>query len=45
MKGGSHEITWDGTNSINKRVGSGIYFIKLRTEKCVNVKKIVKLDL
>ena len=45
MKGGNHDIMWDGTNSRNKCVGSGIYFIKLRTEKCVNVKKIVKLDL
>ncbi|MBC8525662.1 MAG: right-handed parallel beta-helix repeat-containing protein, partial [Candidatus Cloacimonetes bacterium] len=45
MKGGNHEIMWDGTNSRNKRVGSGIYFIKLRTEKSINVKKIVKFGL
>ncbi|OPX27602.1 MAG: hypothetical protein B1H05_00525 [Candidatus Cloacimonas sp. 4484_140] len=43
MKVGNHEITWDGTNRSNKPVGFGIYFIKLRTEKCVNVKKIVKI--
>jgi hypothetical protein len=44
MKGGNHEITWTGTNSRNKNVSSGIYFIKLRTEKCVNVKKIIKIS-
>ncbi len=45
MKGGNYKIIWNGTNSRNKRVGSGIYFVKLRTEKYVNVKKIVKIDL
>ncbi len=45
MKEGNHDIIWDGTDSSNKPVGFGIYFIKLETEKYVNVKKIIKLGM
>jgi len=42
----SHTVSleWDGKNSRNKVVCSGIYFVKLRTGKSINVKKIIKLD-
>ena len=37
-------IEWDGKDENGNSLGSGIYFIKLETEKEVNVKKIVKSD-
>jgi len=45
MEGGIHDIIWDGTNNSKKSLGFGIYFIKLETEKYVNVKKIIKLGM
>ncbi|MBS3742448.1 MAG: T9SS type A sorting domain-containing protein [Candidatus Cloacimonetes bacterium] len=36
-------VVWDGRNSRNKPVGSGIYFIKLRIAKSINLKKVIKI--
>ncbi|MBS3742542.1 MAG: T9SS type A sorting domain-containing protein, partial [Candidatus Cloacimonetes bacterium] len=37
-------VIWDGTDSENRKVGAGIYYIKLRTDKGVHFKKVVKLS-
>jgi hypothetical protein len=32
MTAGYHEVTWNGTNSANKQVSSGVYFAKLTSD-------------
>ena len=43
MKGGEYEISWDGKNENRSILSSGIYFIKLKMDNYINVKKIVKI--
>ncbi len=38
---GNYSMTWDGTNHLGNRVGSGIYFYKLTTEDFQQVKKMM----
>ena len=38
---GEHSITWDGTNSNNQNVGSGVYFYSLKANNKVDVKKML----
>ena len=33
LKKGSHTINWNGTNSNNKMVSSGVYFLKISTDR------------
>ncbi len=41
---GKHSVTWTGDDSHNKKVGSGVYFYKLKADgKTVNVRKCVLL--
>jgi len=42
-EGGYYEVIWDGRDDNGHCLGSGIYFIKLRTEKGVNLAKMVKI--
>lgn len=38
---GSHEIIWDGRNDAGNEVSSGIYLLKLETDKGVDFKKLI----
>lgn len=38
---GRHEISWDGTNSMNIGVSTGVYFYRLETEKFLSSKKML----
>jgi len=41
---GEHTLIWDGTNSSNKRVSTGIYFYKMEYKgKLINTKKCILL--
>jgi hypothetical protein len=40
---GNYTFTWDGTDRNGKRVGSGVYFIKLETPEYSETKKIALL--
>lgn len=41
---GSHEYTWDGTNTVHESAGAGIYFGILKTDKGVVTEKIIRMD-
>ena len=43
IKGGKHKIAWNGKNNQNKLVSSGVYLIKLQSEKKVIEKKVIKI--
>jgi hypothetical protein len=38
---GSHEIIWDGRNDAGNEVSSGIYLLKLETDRGVDFKKLI----
>ena len=38
---GSHEVTWDGKNDSGSEVSSGIYLLKLETDRGVDFKKLI----
>jgi len=40
---GSHKTQWDGTDSRNASVGSGLYFVRLTTDAFVKVQKVLLL--
>ncbi len=40
MPAGYHNVAWDGRNAKGKKVVSGIYFYKLKTESFADVKKM-----
>jgi hypothetical protein len=40
---GEHSVIWNGENTQGKRVGSGIYFIRVQNSKDTQIRKIVKL--
>jgi parallel beta-helix repeat protein len=39
--GGHHQVTWDGTTDRGERLGSGIYFYRMKTATYVSVKKMI----
>jgi len=41
MAPGKHEVTWDGRNDAGARVGSGIYFYRLKAGDYVNSRKMI----
>lgn len=41
MNGGHHSIVWDGTNSNNQRVSSGIYFCRMKSKHFNQYKKMI----
>jgi flagellar hook assembly protein FlgD len=43
LPAGEHTIIWDGRDSNDKRVGSGIYFYKLKTENYEKTRKMILL--
>jgi hypothetical protein len=43
LPAGEHTVIWDGRDSTDKRVGSGIYFYKLRAGDFQKVKKMILL--
>jgi len=43
MNEGEHEIVWNGKDSNNKSVSSGIYFYKMSASRYSNVKKMILL--
>jgi agmatine deiminase len=38
---GNHELVWDGKNDSGNKVSSGIYLLKLETEKGIDFKKLI----
>jgi hypothetical protein len=42
--GGAHEIRWNGRDSIDRHVSSGVYFVRLRTPSQSAARKIVRID-
>ena len=43
QKAGIYEVMWDGTDSFGGRVGSGVYFYRLRAGKDIMTRKMVLL--
>ena len=43
MEAGNHSVEWSGTDSQSKAVGSGVYFLKMKTGRYVSVKKMIML--
>jgi len=43
MTAGKHNIAWNGVDSNNKKVSSGVYFYKMESSKYTNVKKMILL--
>ena len=43
LTSGIHEILWYGDNSINKKVASGVYFVKLKTKDVSQLRKVLLL--
>ncbi|MBC8416221.1 MAG: T9SS type A sorting domain-containing protein [Candidatus Cloacimonetes bacterium] len=41
MTAGNHDVTWDGKDTNNKSVSSGIYFYKMKTGNYVSTKKMI----
>ena len=40
---GIYSLSWDGRDGLNRRLGSGIYFIKYSTDEFNKIKKIVMI--
>jgi len=38
---GYHQVVWDGSNFLNQKVSSGVYYYRLKTEKFTSIKKMV----
>jgi len=43
LPAGTHSAIWDGRDSNDKRVGSGIYFYKLKAGDLQKVRKMILL--
>jgi len=43
LEKGAHNVVWDGTDTNNKNISSGLYFYKLTTGKEIAVKKMLLL--
>ena len=43
VSAGTYQITWDGKNDSNKRVGSGVYLYRFQTDDHVETKKMLLL--
>ncbi len=43
LEAGNYSFSWDGNNNSGQKVGSGIYFFKLRTDKKEFIRKAVLL--
>jgi len=38
-----HSVVWNGTNDLGNKVGSGVYWSKMKTEKYISNKQMVIL--
>ena len=38
--GGKHQVQWDGTDDLGRRMASGLYLIRLEAENIIRVQKI-----
>jgi flagellar hook assembly protein FlgD len=38
---GHYTIKWDGSNNHGNSLGTGLYFIKIKTDKSVSVRKVL----
>jgi hypothetical protein len=43
VSAGNHRINWDGKNNRNQNTGSGIYFVRLKSEKTTLTHKIIMI--
>lgn len=43
MPRGFHKVVWDGKDNSNRSVSSGLYFVRIETDKTSNVRKIMML--
>jgi hypothetical protein len=43
LTSGTHEIQWDGRDASNKASASGVYFVKVATEKDTDIRKMLLL--
>jgi hypothetical protein len=43
LDGGRHEVRWDGTNSRGNRVGTGVYFYRMKSEGIIATRKMILL--
>jgi len=41
QKAGWHEIVWDGTNSVNRKVSTGIYICRMQADGYIETKKML----
>ena len=41
LKAGEYNISWDGTNNMGNKLGSGIYLCTLRTNSVIATKKLI----
>jgi hypothetical protein len=41
---GSYTIQWNGIDNNKRKVGQGIYFVRLKTDRSTQTRKIIKLD-
>jgi hypothetical protein len=41
LPSGNHSVIWNGTDTNNHGVSSGIYFYKMQTEQCTEIKKMI----
>ena len=43
MLPGNHQISWDGTDNVNKKVASGIYIYTLKMDNAIESHKMILL--
>ena len=43
LPGGSHDVSWDGTNSDGDNCSSGVYFYRLKTDTFSEIKRMLLL--
>jgi hypothetical protein len=43
LSGGSHDVSWDGTNSDGDNCSSGVYFYRLKTDAFSEIKRMLLL--
>jgi len=43
VSGGHHRITWNGSNSSGRRLGPGLYFLRLEAASSVHIRKVILL--
>jgi hypothetical protein len=44
LEAGQHKVTWNGSDELNHRVASGIYFYQIQTPDYIQVKKMILIQ-